>query len=168
MQVIVVLRGHRTTGVNLDKHLNLIPTPFRSKSPSTVLTTYCDYSFYLLNQPVNFSPKSSQNCLRIFRYSSLCFPSTQYHVQITMDLYPSEIINSRGLGLGLVNLHVSTNPPFSHSKQMLSIDCILIAWSCPPQYHTFLDKDECLHQHQPMICRRLFSKIKSSHRWCGN
>ena len=60
MQLIVVLRGHRTTGVNLNKHLNLIPTPFWSKSPSAVITTYKIFMplFYVLNQPVKFSHKS--------------------------------------------------------------------------------------------------------------
>ena len=106
--------------------------------------------FLFVKQACKISHKS-WNCLKIFEYSFLCFPNTLCPVQITMDLYPPEIINFRGLGTDWVNLQVPTTSPDFYSRQTLNVDCILITWYCPPGYHNFPDKDGCLNQHQPMI-----------------
>ena len=66
---------------------------------------------------------------------SACFSSTPCLVQIIMDLYPSEIVNFRGLGPGCVNLHISTTPPHFPSRQTLIFSTFL-----PPKalYHNII------------------------------
>lgn len=147
MQVLA-LRGHRTTGVHSDKHLNIpSPAPFRSKFPSNVITTCKLFMpLFLLNQPVKFSCQSFRILKKVFTRSSLCFPSAPWPVQITMDLYPSETKIQRPW-LTLCESARPPNPAPLSQQEMLSADCVPVAWSCTPWYHTSPEKDGCLNQH---------------------
>lgn len=122
------------------------------------------------------SPWNSQKSVHIF------FPESPQDSVPCADLYGFVSNWSFKLWKPLPRLYESAHPsyltPF-HSRQTLSVDCILIAWSCTLWYHTFPNKDVYLNQHHLMFSFYSFSyhfqpksfpKLKSHYgiRWLLN
>ena len=117
---------------------------------SSLPANHLCHSFCLLNQLVKFSHQSLVKILKkVFTCPSLCFLSTltciDHHGFVSTWDHKLQ-----GLGPDCVKLCVPTIDPTSIAGRHC-VDCIPVARSCAPWYHTFLDKDGYLNQHHPMF-----------------